>query len=83
MTFRTIQLQQTDLRQTLQTLCTELVITIFQNSTSLHTLNAKKSGTLREEARNESVCYFSGILLFFFFSPQPMGHLLKCRKWPA
>lgn len=63
-------------------LFTDSVITISQQSTSLHTLNAKKSSTLRQDTRNESVWYFSGILLFLFFS-QPMEHLLKYSGWPV
>lgn len=77
-----MQLQQTDLQQILQTLCPELVRAVFRNSTSLHTWHARKSRTLRRDIGNDSVCYFSGILVFFF-PPQPMEHLLKHSGWSA
>lgn len=76
-----MQLQQADLQQILQTLCTELVRAIFQNSTSLHTWHARKSRTLRRDIGNDSVCYFSGILVVFFF---PTAHGTSAKtQWMA
>lgn len=73
-----MQLQQADLQQILQTLCTELVRAIFQNSISLHTWHARKSRTLRRDIGNHSVCYFSGILVVFF-SPTTHGTSAKTQ----